>query len=76
MGLDHKNAFGKRWSRGNGLLPPDKDFVVIKAIKDAVTRPLSRYTRLVGSLTVPTTGTSKQVRRYRYFTMIKLLVEL
>ena len=34
MGLDYKYAFGKRWSRGNGLLPPDKDFLAIKAIKD------------------------------------------
>jgi len=66
MGLDYKYAFGKRWSRGNGLLPPDKDFLAIKAIKDqqAASRPLPRDTRLVGSLTAPTTGTSKQVRRY------------
>ena len=38
MGLVYKYAFGKRWSRGNGLLPngmpPDKDFLAIKAIKD------------------------------------------
>ena len=34
MGLDYKYAFGKRWSRGNGLLPLDKDFLAIKAIKD------------------------------------------